>query len=60
MSEHEERKEIPSNNQQLLPVEDEQVYTRNRCSKKARKINSINHHHVFEIWFDQHYQMNRF
>jgi hypothetical protein len=57
MSEREQRKKIPSNNQRLLPVEDELAFTRNRCSKKARKINSIHHNLVFEIWFDQHYQI---
>jgi hypothetical protein len=57
MSEREQRKRIPSNNQRLLPVEDELAFTRNRCSKKARKINSINHNLIFEIWFDQHYQI---
>ena len=57
MSEREQRKEIPLNNQRLLPVEDELAYTRNRCTEKARKINSINYNLVFEIWFDQHYQI---
>jgi hypothetical protein len=57
MSEREQRKEIPLNNQRLLPVEDELAYTRNKCTEKARKINSINHNLVFEIWFDQHYQI---
>jgi hypothetical protein len=57
MSEREQRKKFPLNNQRLLPVEEELAYTRNRCSKKARKINSIHHNLVFEIWFDQHYQI---
>ena|SRR5581483_10710259 len=59
MSLREPRKRIPYNNPQLLPVEDAMAYTRNKCSERARKINSIQPHLVFDVWFDQHYQIRQ-
>lgn len=54
MSFREPRKRIPYKSARLSPVEDEMAYTKNKCSERARKINSINPNLIFDVWFDQH------
>ena len=56
MSEREPRKRIPLNKAKLLPVEDPAAYIQNKCSERARKVNTIQPNFNFNIWFDQHYQ----
>jgi hypothetical protein len=51
------RKRIPYKSARLSQIEDELAYTKNKCSERARKINSINPNLVFDVWFDQHYQI---
>jgi hypothetical protein len=35
------------------------AYIQNKCSERARKINSVNPKLIFDIWFDQHYQIRQ-
>jgi hypothetical protein len=51
------RKRIPYKKGNLLPIEDEMVFIKNKCSERARKVNSIKPNLVFEVWFDQHYHI---
>jgi hypothetical protein len=51
----EPRKRIQPKSGILLPVEDEQVFTKNKCSDKARKVLSDTENIEIELWFDQHY-----
>ena len=58
MCEGEPRKRIPYSRPTGVPaIVDEKAYTKNRCSDKARKINSIRPNVKFEVWFDQHYHI---
>lgn len=59
MTQREPRKRIPYARSLLQPIEDKMAYTKNQCSERARKINSISPNLIFEVWFDQHYQIRR-
>ena len=54
-----ERKRIPYHGLKLLPLKDETAFTKNKCSERARKIKSITPNLVFDVWFDQHYQIRQ-
>src|SRR6266478_7791389 len=54
------RKRIPYKKPELLhPIHDETAYTKNKCSERARKVKSISPNLVFDVWFDQHYQIRQ-
>jgi hypothetical protein len=53
------RKRIPVKKDLLAPIEDDQAYIKNKCSERAKKINAIYPDIVFEVWFDQHYQIRQ-
>jgi hypothetical protein len=59
MSLDEPRKRIPYKKNSLLPIEDEMAFIKNKCSERARKVNSIKPNLVFDVWFDQHYQIRQ-
>jgi hypothetical protein len=58
MSFRKPRKRIPYR-KSGQPIEDEMAYIQNKCSERARKINSVNPKLIFDIWFDQHYQIRQ-
>lgn len=51
----EPRKRIEPAPVRLLPIEDDQSFTPNKCSNKARKVLSDTENIEIELWFDQHY-----
>ena len=55
----EPRKRIPYKTSRLSPIQDEKVFTKNKCSERARKINAVNPNLVFQVWFDQHLQIRQ-
>ena len=59
MSGREPRKRIPVRRNLLPPVEDKKEYIKNKCSDRARKVKEIYPDIIFEVWFDQHYQIRQ-
>jgi len=58
MSFREPRKRIPYRKSGPL-IEDELAYIPNKCSERARKINSVSTKLIFDVWFDQYYQIRQ-
>lgn len=59
MCERTGRKRILRSTKGIPVIADEDAYSQNKASERARKINTINPDIKFNIWHDQHYQIRK-